>query len=142
MTSAKMNRAIIKSVMNALIKVDYDPFLASPIPPKPSFFASDSDKYDAENAPEHIISLLKIYAKKGELVPKEQLERLVENEVWSRATHQILGDIETDLSIGRSSVTKFQEVREGIDVLKRLGENEDADYLEFMLEEKIRKLKK
>lgn len=140
MTSPKMNHAIIKSIMDALSRVDFDPFLASPIPPRPGFFASDSDKFDAENAPDHIIALLKIQAQKGQPVPKEQMEHYVKKEVWARAGHRTLGEISTDATVGKTSASKFQYVQEAVRELRKLGEDSEALVLEGFLEMEIEKL--
>ena len=138
MTSAKMNLAIIKSIMDALVKANYDPLLASPITPKVGLFTNIRDKIDAESKPEHFISMLRIKARDGNPIPEEQLESYIQSEVWTNATSRTLSDISTSLDKPWDLANKIQEVRDGINAIRMMGESDSASFFEFMLEKKIK----
>ena len=132
MTSAKLNQAIIRSVMDALARARNDPFLADPTPPSVGPFASHEEATDAQRAPAHIIDLLRIRAEKGEALSGEQLRRFVQKEVWSRSFHMSKAMIGLDLASGSSPKRHVQEAREAIDALARMGEPEAQWFTGFL----------
>ncbi len=139
MTSAKMNRAIIKSVMDALSKAGFDPSRAHPGPASRGLFTSEEDAKDAERVPALIIATLKDRVAHSQEFSKEEMQRFVEKEAWSRSFYISNAAIGIELAFGGSPKRRIQEAREAIQALRAMGapEADIADMFEGFLRKKI-----
>jgi hypothetical protein len=135
MTSAKLNKAIIKSVMDALSRADYDPSRALPGCLSTGIFASYMDKKDAREEPFQIIERLK--GKSNEGLTRKQIDHFVRKEVWSHSFYFANAGITFDLAAGYSPKRNIKECREAIYALRAMGEKREADWLERSLKKAI-----
>jgi hypothetical protein len=136
MTSAKVNQAIIESVLDSLARVKYDPSRATPGFVRTGLFTDRVERMAADRAPFYILNSVKSKFPNGSKASKQEIQQFVRKEVWERSFIQARGVINLKLVVGKSPKQYVQEAREALKMLKALGME---SYMIRMYEDQLKK---
>jgi len=137
MTSAKMNRAIMKSVFEDLSRADFDVTRAKPTPVNPGLFASEDDVRDGRYAPTRVIRNFMITISSHPKPSKQEIKHFVETAAWMNSADSVNLSIILDLAVGKSPKRHIQEAREAIEALRAIEEGGWANMYERKLKERM-----